>query len=72
MNCGLHKIRAKVGNFLELREICAKKSDDFQSSNAGQRAERGKHFAKTAVSAEMNFEDLRIFEEKYFEETEKT
>ena len=79
MNCGFRKIRAKVGNFLELRGICVKKSDDFQSNEAGQRPKRGKHFAKTvvlgkkdfaktAVFAEINFEDLRIFAEINFED----
>jgi len=76
------KIRAKVGNFLEMVGNCVKKSDDFQSIEAGQRAKRGKHFAKTvvlgekhfaktAVLAEINFAKTVVLGEKHFAIIEK-
>ena len=55
MNCKLRKIRAKVVFFRELRGICVKKSGDFWLKEAGQRAKRGKHFAKTVVLGEKDF-----------------
>lgn len=51
----LRKIRAKVVFFLELGEICVKKSGDFWTNEAEQRAKRGKHFAILAVLDEKHF-----------------
>jgi hypothetical protein len=51
----LRKIRAKVVFFRELRGICVKKSGDFWTNEAGQRAKRGKHFAILAVFGEKHF-----------------
>ncbi|MBR5912458.1 MAG: hypothetical protein IKZ55_10780 [Bacteroidales bacterium] len=51
----LRKIRAKVVFFRELKGICVKKSGDFWTNEAGQRAKRGKHFAILAVLDEKHF-----------------
>ena len=69
MNCSLRKIRAKVVFFRELRGICVKKSDDFRSNEAGQRAKRGKHFAKTVVLSEKDFAKTAVLEEINFAKT---
>jgi len=63
MNCKLRKIRAKVVFFRELRGICVKKSGDFWTNEAGQRAKRGKHFAILAVLDEKHFAII----EKHFD-----
>ena len=73
----MRKIRAKVVFFRELGEICVKKSGDFWTNEAGQRAKRGKHFAILAVLGEkdfaivavfarINFAILAVFGEKHF------
>ena len=73
----LRKIRAKVGNFGELMGNCVKKSGDFWTNEAGQRAKRGKYFAILAVLGEkdfaivavvarINFAILAVFGEKHF------
>ena len=63
MNCKLRKIRAKVVFFRELGENCVKKSDDFWTNEAGQRAKRGKDFAILAVFSEKHFAII----EKHFD-----
>ena len=63
MNCKLRKIRAKVVFFRELGEICVKKSGDFWTNEAGQRAKRGKYFAILAVLDEIHFAII----EKHFD-----
>lgn len=60
------KIRAKVGNFGELMGICVKKSGDFWTNEAGQRAKRGKHFAILAVLDEIHFAIVAVFARKNF------
>lgn len=66
MNCSLRKIRAKVVFFRELRGICVKKSGDFWTNEAGQRAKRGKHFAILAVLGEKDFAIVAVFARKNF------
>ena len=57
----LGKIRAKVVFFRELRGICVKKSGDFWTNEAGQRAKRGKHFAILVVFSKNKFCDSCCF-----------
>ena len=71
MVCAKRKIRAKVGNFLELRGNCVKKSDDFRPNEAEHRAKRGKHFAKTVVLGEKDFAKTAVSAEINFAKTEK-
>ena len=66
MLCAERKIRAKVGNFLELMGNCVKKSEDFRVNGEIRRTKDGKHFAILAVLDEKHFAIVAVFARKNF------